>query len=341
MLSQLRNWTTKINPLISPFTYRSVSVATKKKWKEDPTKSKEITEFGEEPRFLEQVQMNFDKAAKYTRMTPQLREFIRSCYSLIRFNIPVKRDDGTIAVIKCYRAQHSHHKLPTKGGLRLSPTINTQEIEALASLMSYKLAACNLPFGGAKGGIKIDPADYSEKEIQRIIRRYTLELAKKGFIGAAVDVPGPELGSNPQIMNWVMDTYMTIYGADDINCEASSTGKVFSRGGIDGREESTGLGVYYGIKRMLDNPDFAKKAGLEPGIRGKTFLIQGYGNVGQWSAKYLLEEGAIIVGIITRKGAIYHSKGLDMEKVNAWLKEHGNLSQFPDCEQKGNFAFLF
>ncbi len=132
---------------------------------------------------------------------------IKSCNSIIRFNIPLRRDDGSIETIRCYRAQHSHHKLPVKGGTRYSSDIDLQETVALASLMTFKLAIADVPFGGAKGGVKFDPKKYSQAEIQRITRSYTMSLVKKGFIGPAIDCLGPDMGTNEQIMTWIKDTY--------------------------------------------------------------------------------------------------------------------------------------
>jgi len=179
----------------------------------------------EEPRFLEMVKMHFDTAAKYSKVDKGLLKVIRECNTAIRFNIPLKRDNGELEVLTCYRAQHSHHRLPCKGGTRYAPNMDLQEVEALASLMTFKLAVHDIPFGGAKGGVNIDPKLYSQDELERVTRRYTLELAKKGFIGAAVDVPGPDMGTNQQTMTWMKDTYFSIYGDKDINADAVTTGK--------------------------------------------------------------------------------------------------------------------
>lgn len=226
-----------------------------------------------EPRFLEMVKMHFDNAAKYSNVDPGLLDIIKQCNTAIRFNIPLRRDNGTLETITCYRAQHSHHRLPCKGGTRYAPDVNLPEVEALASLMTFKLSVHDIPFGGAKGGIRINPKNYSNAEMERVTRRYTIELAKKGFIGAAIDVPGPDMGTNAQTMTWMKDTYMSIYGEKDINFEACTTGKFVEQGGIDGRTESTGLGVYYGIRELLNDSRFCKKANLSQGIQGKTFAV--------------------------------------------------------------------
>lgn len=290
---------------------------------------------GEEPRLLEQVHQNFDKASQFTKsISPSLLNLIKQCHSVIRFNIPIRRDNGTLETITCYRAQHSHYKLPVKGGLRFAPHTTVADVEALACLMTFKLAAIDIPMGGAKGAVNIDPTQYSQKELERITRRFTLELIKKNFIGASIDVPGTDFGTDEQIMTWMMDTYQTIFGQDDINSEACVTGKFLGRGGIAGRKESTGLGVFFGIRDLLNNQEFCAKAKLDSGLEGKSFIVQGYGNVGQFATQFLQKSGAIIKGVITEKSAIYHSKGLDMDKVSKWYDEHKDLKDFPNCEMK-------
>jgi len=184
---------------------------------------------------------------------------------VVRFNIPLRKDDGSLEVITCYRAQHSTHKLPVKGGTRYSPHIDLQEVEALASLMTFKLAIADVPFGGAKGGVKIDPKTLSSAELERVTRKYTMELIKKNFIGAAVDCLGPDMGTNEQVMTWIKDTYQQIKGEQDINSEGCCTGKFIQQGGIKGRAESTGLGVFYAIKELLNTETFVERCGMTLG----------------------------------------------------------------------------
>lgn len=160
-----------------------------------------------EPRFLENVKMFLNRAAKKTDVPQDMYELIESCASAVRFNIPVRMDDGRIETFMCFRAQHSLHSLPVKGGTRYSPNMDFQEVEALASLMTFKLAIADVPFGGAKGGVKCDPRKLSTGELERITRRYTMELIKKGFIGSSVDCLGPDMGTNEQVMTWIKDTY--------------------------------------------------------------------------------------------------------------------------------------
>lgn len=288
----------------------------------------------QEPRFLEMVKMHFDNAAKYSNVDPGLLDVIKQCNTAIRFNIPLRRDNGELETITCYRAQHSHHRLPCKGGTRYAPDVNLPEVEALASLMTFKLSVHDIPFGGAKGGIRINPKKYSQNEIERVTRRYTIELAKKGFIGAAIDVPGPDMGTNAQTMTWMKDTYMSIYGEKDINFEACTTGKFVEQGGIDGRTESTGLGVYYGIRELLNDDKFAKKSKLSKGIQGKTFAVQGFGNVGYWASKFLHNDGGKITTIIEHDVAIYKKNGFNPDEVEAWKNKHGTLKNYAEyCDE--------
>jgi glutamate dehydrogenase (NAD(P)+) len=216
------------------------------------------TDPNEEPRFLEMVKLHFENGARHAKVDRAMLDVIRECNAVVRFNVPLRRDNGELEVVTCYRAQHSHHRLPVKGGTRYALNMDLQECEALAALMTFKLSVHDIPFGGAKGGIRIDPKKYSERELEQITRRYTLELAKKGFIGPGIDVPGPDMGTNQQTMTWMKDTYSTVYGEKDINAEAVTTGKYLNQGGIDGRVESTGLGVYYGLRTLLNDESFVK-----------------------------------------------------------------------------------
>ena len=201
--------------------------------------------------------------------------------------------------------------------------------------MSLKLSVHNIPYGGAKGGVKIDPKKYSERELLRVTRRYTLELAKKNFIGAGIDVPGPDLGTNEQIMNCMKDTYTTLYGEKDVNSVGCVTGKSVSQGGIEGRVESTGLGVFYGIREVCNNEDMALKYGFEVGTQDKTFIIQGLGNVGFYASKFLIESGAKLTGVVEFNSAVYNEEGIDLEDLVAYRNKHKTLAGFPDAESFG------
>ena len=227
---------------------------------------------------------------------------IKACNSLLRVNFPLRRDNGSVEVIRGYRAQHKHHRLPVKGGIRFADEVDLQEVEALASLMTYKCAIVDVPYGGAKGGISINPKRYSVHELELITRRYTMELKKYGFIGPGVDVPAPDVGTGPREMSWIKDTYSMLYGMDDIAAPACVTGKPLSQGGIQGRTEATGLGLYYATRDFLANEGFCAKHKIAPGIAGKTVIVQGFGNVGFWAAKFFEQHGAKVIGVVEFNG---------------------------------------
>lgn len=286
--------------------------------------------------FFRGVEQNFDKAAKYTRFEPGILEQIKSCNSVYRMKFPV-RIGNEIEVIEAYRVQHSHHKLPCKGGIRYSMDVNQDEVMALAALMTYKCAIVNVPFGGAKGGIKIDPRKYSVFELEKITRRYASELVKKNFIGPGIDVPAPDYGSGAREMSWIADTYASLKPGeiDSLGCV---TGKPVTQGGVRGRTEATGLGVYYGIREVCSIAEDMQKIGLTTGLAGKKVIVQGLGNVGYHAAKFFHEGGAIIVGLAEYEGAIYDPNGLDPDKVVAYRKENKSILGYPGATDIPNSA---
>lgn len=281
--------------------------------------------------FFEQVNRAFDKAAKYCRFEKGLLDQIKICNNVYHVTFPLRRDDGTIEVIQGWRVEHSHHKLPTKGGIRFSKHVNEDETKALAALMSYKCAVVDVPFGGAKGGVKIDKAAYSDAEIERITRRYTFELIKKDFIGPGTDVPAPDYGTGEREMGWIMDTFRQLNS--NINAEACVTGKPVPQGGIRGRTEATGRGVYFGIREACDNRQDMEELGLDPGLEGKTFVIQGLGNVGYHAAKYLIEGGAKMVGVAEIEGSIYDENGIELEKLMEYREDTGSILGYGESSQ--------
>lgn len=281
-------------------------------------------------KFFEQVNRNFDKAAAFTKYPQGLLEQIKICNSVYHITFPLKKDDGSIETIDAWRAEHSHHKLPVKGGVRYSPNADEDEVMALAALMTYKCAIVDVPFGGAKGAIKIEKRNYSDAELERLTRRYTYELLKKNFIGPGVDVPAPDYGTGPREMSWIVDTYGAMTSAaHELNALASVTGKPITQGGVRGRTEATGRGVYFGIREACNDVEDMRKLGLTPGIDGKTAIVQGLGNVGYYAAKFLQEGGATLVGLIEYEGAIHNPKGLDLEKVVQHRKETKSILNFP------------
>jgi glutamate dehydrogenase (NAD(P)+) len=279
------------------------------------------------------VKLFFESGASKTGIDPQWLNLIKACQTVVRFNIPLRRDNGNLEVVTCYRAQHSTYKLPVKGGTRYSAHIDLQEVEALASLMTFKLAIADVPFGGAKGGVKINPREYSAAEIERVTRKYTMELIKKGFIGAAVDCLGPDMGTNEQTMTWIKDTYMHVKGEQDINSEGCCTGKFIQQGGIAGRAESTGLGVYYAVRECMGTKSFAEKVGLTVGIKDKTFVVQGFGAVGYWASHFIQKDGGKITTIIEYNSAIHNAEGIDVEAAKQWFVKNGTFKGFDGAKE--------
>ncbi len=286
--------------------------------------------------FFQGVERNFDKASAYTRFEPGILEQIKACNSVYRMKFPVRIGDK-IEVIEAYRVQHSHHKLPCKGGIRYSMDVNQDEVMALAALMTYKCAIVNVPFGGGKGGIRINPKNYSTYELEKITRRYTSELVKKNFIGAGIDVPAPDYGTGAREMSWIADTYASL-NPGDINSLGCVTGKPVSQGGVRGRTEATGLGVFYGIRELCNIPEDMNRLGLSTGIAGKRVIVQGLGNVGYHAAKFFYEAGAIIVGLAEYEGGLYNKDGLALEEIVAHRKATGSLLNFPGATNITNSA---
>jgi len=278
--------------------------------------------------FFQNVETSFDKAAKFTKWDKGLLEQIKACNSIYSMRFPVRMDDGRIEVIEAYRVQHSQHKSPCKGGIRFSDEVNQDEVMALASLMTYKCAIVNVPFGGGKGGIKINPKKYSVYELEKITRRYTSELVKKNFIGPGIDVPAPDYGTGEREMAWIVDTYASLKPGE-IDAAGCVTGKPVTQGGVRGRKEATGLGVFFGIREVCNMPDVMKKLGLEVGIVGKKVVVQGLGNVGYHSAKFFREAGAVVISIAEYEGAIFKADGINEEELFQHRKATGSILNFP------------
>ncbi len=282
-----------------------------------------------EYKFFESVGRSFDKAAVFTKWDKGILTQIKACNSVYRMRFPVKMDDGRIEVIEAYRVQHSHHKNPCKGGIRFAAEVNQDEVMALAALMTYKCAIVNVPFGGGKGGIKINPRNHSAYELEKITRRYTAELVKKNFIGPGIDVPAPDYGTGEREMAWIVDTYTSLRPGeiDGLGCV---TGKPITQGGVRGRKEATGLGVFYGIREVFNMPEVVNKLGLSLGLAGKTVIIQGLGNVGYHSAKFFREIGkSKVIAIAEYEGAIFNADGLNEDEVFNHRKKTGSILNFP------------
>ena len=274
------------------------------------------------------VNRYFDRAAAGTDYPAGLLEVIKACNSVYRFAFPFRRPDGSLETINAWRVEHSHHKLPTKGGIRYAPFVDEEEVKGLAALMTYKCAIVDLPFGGAKGAVQIDPRQYGVDELERITRRYTHELIKKNFIGPGVDVPAPDYGTSEREMAWIVDTYLAL-NPGALDGPACVTGKPVGEGGVLGRREATGRGLYFALREACAVPEDMRALGLGPGLAGKRIVVQGLGNVGFHVAKFCREAGALIVAIAEHDGAVAEPDGLDPDAVAAHRVETGSIRQFP------------
>lgn len=274
--------------------------------------------------FFQQVNAYFDRAAALLHYPEGLLEQIKACNAVYHVSFPIRRDDDRIEVVHGWRAHHSQHRLPVKGGFRLTSKASEDEVTALAALMTHKCALLDLPFGGAKGAIKIDKQNYSPAELERIIRRYTFELVKRNCIGPGVDVPAPDLGVGEREIAWMSDTYIALsHGEED--AVGAVTGKPLSQGGVRGRVEATGLGVAFGIREAVSRKDDMDRLGLATGVEGKTFVVQGLGNVGYHASKFLGHQGALLVGVVERGGAIYDPNGLELEEIHGVREMGGSV----------------
>jgi glutamate dehydrogenase (NAD(P)+) len=283
------------------------------------------------PSFFDTVNTYFEKAAALTDYPRGLLDQIKACNSVYAFQFPHRRAGGALEVISGWRVQHSHHRLPVKGGIRFAPEVNEDEVKALAALMTYKCAIVDVPFGGAKGGVRIDTKKYSVEELEQVTRRYTAELIKKNFIGPGVDVPAPDYGTSSREMAWIADTYQA-FNPGQIDALGCVTGKPISQSGVHGRVEATGRGVYYGLREACDDADDMKALGLSRGLDGKRVVVQGLGNVGYHSAKFCREGGALIVAVAERDGAVVRPEGLDVDAVWRHLHETGSIRNFPGAQ---------
>jgi len=280
--------------------------------------------------FYESVLRFYDHAASFSKLDPGIIAQIRACNSIYKVNFPVEVD-GHVQVFEGIRVQHSHHKLPSKGGIRYSVYVDEEEVMALATLMTFKCALVDVPFGGAKGGVKINPRTTPVNILERVTRRYATELIKKNLIGPGMDVPAPDYGTGSREMAWIADTYQTFkYG--DTNALGCVTGKPVGQGGIRGRTEATGLGVFYGLRELLLDEPMLAKVGLSSGVAGKRIIVQGLGNVGYYAAKFCQEAGALIIGIAEREGGVFSEAGLDVEALFQHRQQTGSVLGFAGAE---------
>ena len=290
-----------------------------------------------EPSFRESVDIMFNRAVEMMDLPPGLKEKIRVCNATytVRFGVRLR---GEIKTFTGYRSVHSEHMEPVKGGIRYATSVNQDEVEALAALMTYKCALVEAPFGGSKGGLCIDPREWDEHELELITRRFAYELAKRDLIHPSQNVPAPDMGTGEREMAWMADQYARM-NTTDINARACVTGKPLNAGGIAGRVEATGRGVQYALQEFFRDARDIEKAGLSGTLDGKSVVVQGLGNVGYHAAKFLAEEdGCKIVGIIERDGALSNPDGLNVDAVKEHIAETGGVKGFKDATYTENGA---
>jgi glutamate dehydrogenase (NAD(P)+) len=272
------------------------------------------------PSLYDNVIEQFNKAADMMQLDPNIRKILQKTTNEIIVNFPVRMDDGRIEVFTGYRVQHNSVVGPFKGGLRFHPSVDIDEVRALATWMTWKSALTGIPFGGAKGGIQIDPANYSVNELEHITRRFTFALGNN--IGPEYDIPAPDVNTNAQIMAWILDTYlMTMPPHERQRCTHVVTGKPIESGGSIGREKATGQGVVYMIEEWARDNNFD--------LKGATYFVQGFGNVGSWAARLLKPHGAILLAVEDITGAIFSADGLDPDELAEYVRLKGGVAGFP------------
>ncbi|MGB3313783.1 MAG: Glu/Leu/Phe/Val dehydrogenase [Albidovulum sp.] len=285
--------------------------------------------FKGEPSFRQSVDLMFNRAVGVMDLSPGLEEKIRVCNSTytVRFGVRLR---GAIHTFTGYRSVHSEHMEPVKGGIRFATSVNQDEVEALAALMTYKCALVETPFGGSKGGLCIDPREWEEHEMELITRRFAYELIKRDLINPAQNVPAPDMGTGEREMAWIVDQYKRM-NTTDINGAACVTGKPLNAGGIAGRVEATGRGVQYALREFFRHPKDMEAAGMSGKLDGKRVIVQGLGNVGYHAALFLsTEDGALITGILERDGALVNDKGMNVQAVRDWIAANGGVKGCPE-----------
>jgi len=281
----------------------------------------------EGPNEFETAQRQFDRAAEILNLDPNIRCILRTPQRILEVHFPVHMDDGSIRVFTGFRVQHNLHRGPTKGGIRYHPDVTLDEVKALAMWMTWKCAIIGLPFGGAKGGVVVEPERLSQTELEHLTRRFTTEISI--IIGPERDIPAPDVNTSGQTMAWMMDTYSMHTG---FSVPAVVTGKPLSIGGSEGRLEATGRGV------MIVTIDALQRLGIPP--TETTVAVQGFGNVGSHTARLLHQEGCRIVAVSDVHGGIYNPKGLPVPELLRYVQEHGTVLGFPQTESVTNMELL-
>ncbi|XP_063708757.1 glutamate dehydrogenase, mitochondrial-like [Culicoides brevitarsis] len=324
-----------------------------RRFHEIPDRLKEVGT-AEDPQLSDMVEYYFHKSVqisapklceslkKYPRWSDQRRisrtkailAMISTPANTIEVTFPIQRENDEYELLTGYRCHHGLHRLPAKGGIRFSPDVTREEVRGLASIMTFKCALVNVPFGGAKGGVCIDPTNYTTRELQAITRRYAIELIKKNFIGPGIDCAAPDYGTGPREMSWIADQYIKTLGHNDINAMAIVTGKPLNQGGLKGRIDSTGRGLFYAAKCFVREPSWMKAIGLETGFEGKTVIVQGFGNVGSYGALHFHEHGNCkIIGIIEKDCSLYNPEGIDIPALIDYKLHNKSLVGFSGAQE--------
>jgi len=277
------------------------------------------------------VTKQFNKAADLMELDTDVREILRHTTNEIVVNFPVRMDDGRVQVFTGYRVQHNNVLGPYKGGLRYHPAVNIDEVRALAAWMTWKTAIAHIPLGGAKGGIQLDPSEYSFSELRRITRRFTFTLGSN--IGPEYDIPAPDVNTNAQIMAWILDTYVSMMAPQDRHRSSHVvTGKPVESGGSAGRNKATGQGVVYTIEMWAKDNDFD--------LSNATYFVQGFGNVGSWTARLMKNHGSTLLAVEDATGAIYDPDGIDPDDLVEYIATHGNIAGYPGANAVDHETFM-
>ncbi|MCH4565413.1 Glu/Leu/Phe/Val dehydrogenase [Halomonas sp. EGI 63088] len=289
--------------------------------------------------FRESVEHMVDHAIEIMGLDEGLGNALKVCQSVVQVSFPVEID-GRAEIFTGWRATHSDHRLPSKGGIRFAPIVDQDEVEALAALMTYKCAIVDVPFGGSKGGLVIDPRQYERHQLEAITRRFARELINKGYLSPAQNVPAPDMGTGPREMGWMVDTYRQMF-PNDINYLGALTGKPVEHGGVRGRNEATGRGVQYALRELFRHPQEIERCGLSGGLAGKRVIVQGLGNVGYHAAHFLeTEDDCLITAIIERDGAVVNPDGLDVSAVREHIAETGGVKGYAGGEYREDGAVV-